>query len=187
MIQSGHNYAHVMTAQLSWHVQNYDLNAFFVNTLQQPVFYFDLDYHNINLSWNGNRDTTGLLSHPLCPLTRKWPATGRCQLTRIHHIVNSSQASLIMTGPWPWVAPPETCNRHTRTTPASLHLGLQSLLGLLMAYRDFKCIQSDQQSWEFQRKPQPVAATWKYTKPCYFTTSWRLMCTYITVRLFVAV
>ena len=129
MIQSGHNYAHVMTAQLSWHVQNYDLNAFFVNTLQQPVFYFDLDYHNINPSWNGNRDTTGLLSHPLCPLTRKWPATERCQLTRIHHIVNSSQASFIITGPWPWVTPPQTCNRHTCTTPASLHLGLQSLLG----------------------------------------------------------
>ena len=26
MIKSGHNFAHVTTAQLSWHVQNYDLN-----------------------------------------------------------------------------------------------------------------------------------------------------------------
>ena len=26
MIQSGHNFAHVMTAELSWHVQNCGLN-----------------------------------------------------------------------------------------------------------------------------------------------------------------
>ena len=47
MIQSGHKFAHVTTAQLSWHVQNWDLiESLDFNT--EHVFVFqELDYNLI--------------------------------------------------------------------------------------------------------------------------------------------
>ena len=38
MTRSGHNFAHAMTARLSWHVQNYDLIASLESKLEQKYF-----------------------------------------------------------------------------------------------------------------------------------------------------
>ena len=52
MIWSGHNFAHVMTAMLSWHVQNWDLIGSLSDT--KNVFISqDLDLKLINHLWNG--------------------------------------------------------------------------------------------------------------------------------------
>ena len=45
LIEWGHKFAYVMTAELSWHVQNYDLIWALV-TVQHP-FLRDLDYELI--------------------------------------------------------------------------------------------------------------------------------------------
>ena len=61
IIQSGHNFAHVMTAELSWHVQNFGLMwplLFHVKVhIQVRIFrYFhrELDYMPIKSLWNGS-------------------------------------------------------------------------------------------------------------------------------------
>ena len=51
--QSGHNFAHAMTAELSWHVQNCDLTgSYFVYFVRLQ----DLVYELINSLWNGSLD-----------------------------------------------------------------------------------------------------------------------------------
>ena len=52
MIQLGHSLAHAMTAQLSWHVQNYDLIHQTVFTYKHHMFLQDLGYELINHWWN---------------------------------------------------------------------------------------------------------------------------------------
>ena len=42
VIQSGYNFAHTMTAELSWHVQNYDLIRSLDSDLVQKYFSQDL-------------------------------------------------------------------------------------------------------------------------------------------------
>ena len=39
MIQSGHNFAHAMTTELSWHVQNCDLTGSLESQLDVEEFY----------------------------------------------------------------------------------------------------------------------------------------------------
>ena len=41
MIQSGHDFAHVTTAELSWHVQNCDLIGLLLLQLEQKEFWWD--------------------------------------------------------------------------------------------------------------------------------------------------
>ena len=53
MIQSGHNFAHAMTAQLSWHVQNCDLIGWLESKLWQKKFAQKFRYELINIWWNG--------------------------------------------------------------------------------------------------------------------------------------
>ena len=48
MMQSGHNFAHVKAAQLSWHVQNYGLIPSSGSKSEQNKFSRDLDYELIN-------------------------------------------------------------------------------------------------------------------------------------------
>ena len=62
MIQSGHKFAHVTTAQLSWHVQNCDLVSYLFIKQKQHDFLQDLGYELINLSWNGSLDPGNLLN-----------------------------------------------------------------------------------------------------------------------------
>ena len=57
-IQSGHTFEHVMTAQLSWHVQNCDLITSTFFKQEQHEFLQDLDNELINLLRNGFQDTT---------------------------------------------------------------------------------------------------------------------------------
>ena len=56
MIQSVHKFAHAMTAELSWHVQNYDqiTSLFFMQ--EQHVFLKDLNFEFINCLWNVSLD-----------------------------------------------------------------------------------------------------------------------------------
>ena len=53
MIQSGHNFAHATTPQMSWHVQNCGLiiSLFFIQELH-VYFLQDLDYELISSLWN---------------------------------------------------------------------------------------------------------------------------------------
>ena len=53
MIQSGHNYAHAMTAELSWHVQNCDLLGSIELKSEQKEFSRNSNYHLMNCLWNG--------------------------------------------------------------------------------------------------------------------------------------
>ena len=50
--KSDHKFAHVMAAQLPWHVQNYGLigSLFFMS--EQDEFLQDVDYKLIRLKWN---------------------------------------------------------------------------------------------------------------------------------------
>ena len=52
MIRSGHNFAHVTTAQLSWHVQKYGLIKVFKSWLKQKEFSQNFNYEIINSLWN---------------------------------------------------------------------------------------------------------------------------------------
>ena len=51
--QPGHNFAHAMTAELSWHVQNCDLTGSYFSCF---VRLQDLVYELINSLWNGSLD-----------------------------------------------------------------------------------------------------------------------------------
>ena len=53
IIQSVHKFAQVMTALLSWHVQNCGLIGSLWVTLKLRIFSQDLDYGLINGMWNG--------------------------------------------------------------------------------------------------------------------------------------
>ena len=53
--------------------------------------------------------------------------------------------------------------------------------------RDSKCGRPFRTTSKIGRSPHLVAVTWKYKKPCYFTIRWRLMCAYVTDRLFIVV
>ena len=59
MPKSCHNCAHVMTAQLSWHVQICDLIESSEMKLELKEFSQDFDYKLVNSLWNGPRDTIG--------------------------------------------------------------------------------------------------------------------------------
>ena len=69
-MQSGHNFAHVMTTQLSWHVHNYDLAGLILSLF----FFHDLDYKYF-VKWVTGSDTicldqywhTGHKGHRLAP------------------------------------------------------------------------------------------------------------------------
>ena len=52
IIQSGYNYAHATTAQLSWHVQNCDLIWSIFAKSEQHRFLRDLDCVLMNALWN---------------------------------------------------------------------------------------------------------------------------------------
>ena len=52
MIQAGHNFAHAMTAELSWHVQNFDLIGSLESNFEQTKLSQDNDYGLINSLWN---------------------------------------------------------------------------------------------------------------------------------------
>ena len=54
IIQSGHYFAHVMTAQLSWHVQNCDLIGLLFLSNSKVIFFQVLDYKVINTWWFGS-------------------------------------------------------------------------------------------------------------------------------------
>ena len=44
MTQSGHNFAHAMTVELSWHVQNCDLISYLFFMYDQEVFFQDYSH-----------------------------------------------------------------------------------------------------------------------------------------------
>ena len=50
----GHKFAHVVIAQLSWHVQSRGLIWTLCFTLEQHVISQNLDYGFINYLWNGS-------------------------------------------------------------------------------------------------------------------------------------
>ena len=52
MIQSSHNFAHAMTAELSWHVQNFDLIGSLEWNFEQTKLSQGNDYELINSLWN---------------------------------------------------------------------------------------------------------------------------------------
>ena len=56
MLISDHNFAHAMTAQLSWHVQNCDLNGSLESQLEQNEFLKDFNYELMNHLQNGYED-----------------------------------------------------------------------------------------------------------------------------------
>ena len=53
MIKSGHNFAHAMTAKLSWHVQICDMIGSSKLELEEQGFSKELNYVLINALWNG--------------------------------------------------------------------------------------------------------------------------------------
>ena len=53
LIQSDHKFAHVMTAQLSWLVQNCDLLKLLFFKLKKQIFLWDLNYEAMNDRCNG--------------------------------------------------------------------------------------------------------------------------------------
>ena len=53
MIQSSHNFAHAMTAQLSWHVQDYDLIGSLESKLEHQEFQQDFNCKLIYPLLNG--------------------------------------------------------------------------------------------------------------------------------------
>ena len=53
MIQKSYNFAHVTTAELSWHVQNYDLVGTLFLKKEQYDFLQDLIFELINLCGMG--------------------------------------------------------------------------------------------------------------------------------------
>ena len=55
-MRSGHNFAHAMTAELSWHVQNCDLIQSLGSKQEQKQILQILNYKLINASWNGPED-----------------------------------------------------------------------------------------------------------------------------------
>ena len=66
MVRSGHNLAHAMTAQLSWHVQNYELIWSLVFMLQHHMILGDSNCEFMNtlwyepqLPWSGSRWLAG--------------------------------------------------------------------------------------------------------------------------------
>ena len=62
IIWSGHNFAHVTTAELSWHVQFCDLTGPLESKLEQKLFSQNFNYQLINDLWNGFQKT--FMSHP---------------------------------------------------------------------------------------------------------------------------
>ena len=64
--RSGHNFAHFMTAQLSWHVHNYDLIRSWETTSEKIAFPPGLHYEIINHSWNCFLDKIFLVSTMFC-------------------------------------------------------------------------------------------------------------------------
>ena len=52
MIKSGYNYAHVTTAELPWHVQNYDLIGSLKWKLEKNEIWQDFDDKLMNRLWN---------------------------------------------------------------------------------------------------------------------------------------
>ena len=58
MIRSGHSFARVTTAELSWHVQIYDLIASLQLWLKQRMFSQDFIYEFINPYWKGSEVST---------------------------------------------------------------------------------------------------------------------------------
>ena len=52
VMRSGHNFAHAMTALLSWLVQNYDLIALLGSKLKQTEFSWDFNYEVMKCLWN---------------------------------------------------------------------------------------------------------------------------------------
>ena len=53
MIQSGQNFAHATTAQLSWHVQNCDLIRSLESPLKVKEILWDFNYELINWELHG--------------------------------------------------------------------------------------------------------------------------------------
>ena len=53
IIQSSHNFAHAMTAQLSWHVQNYDLTGPLQLKIKAEMIPHDFDNEFMNQLRNG--------------------------------------------------------------------------------------------------------------------------------------
>ena len=65
MIHYGHNFAHVTTAELSWHVQNHDLVGLLRSKLEQNEFTrFQLWAHELFAKWPpGSHLNRKMLSH----------------------------------------------------------------------------------------------------------------------------
>ena len=56
IIKSGHKFAHVTTAMLSWHVQIFDLTGLFGSYLKTKLISQDFSYELINPSWDGSEE-----------------------------------------------------------------------------------------------------------------------------------
>ena len=55
-IHSHHNFAHVTTSQLSWHVRHYDLIGWLFFMQDYHEYLWDFDYEFINSLWNGSQE-----------------------------------------------------------------------------------------------------------------------------------
>ena len=55
LMQSRHNFAHVTTAELSWHAQNCDLIDFLNSELGRNEHVQDFSYRPLNILWNGSQ------------------------------------------------------------------------------------------------------------------------------------
>ena len=87
MMQPGHEFAHVTTALLSWHVQNYVLVRSLFFTKSNTIFFQDLDYELINCLWHGSSDHANPSWQP-CHLISScyFDGAGSC-LALIHDII----------------------------------------------------------------------------------------------------
>ena len=151
---------------------------------------------SVSISITGNQLALGFVL--LCVLCNIIMISSTCAMT----MVCSQQpwAGLPMTQftvpcnshvPWLWFVP----NNHGQGCPwrnSQCNRGL-SANSLVCdwthsgRYRDCKCGKPFRTASEIGRSPHLVAVTWKYKKPCYFTIWWRLMCAYVTDRLFIVV
>ena len=51
--RAGHIFAHVLTAEVSWHVQKYDLIGSLETKLDQQIIHNIVHYMHINCLWDG--------------------------------------------------------------------------------------------------------------------------------------
>ena len=67
ILWSHHNFTHVTTAQLSWHVQNCDLIGWLESILEKRKLAKDFSYRLMNHRWHGHLIHLGLISKSHVP------------------------------------------------------------------------------------------------------------------------